>query len=171
MDDILKSKVKVEKGTRTLVVTPYISDDCKFDVYINGEKHEPLQKGELYRFTIKCNEFGYHMIKLVVHSGEIIINDNDSIAFYPLWVEYDTKPEKNKWTRIPIYQRPYMKWMDADYDFSKKVSAGKTIEYRHLFPNGPNHVEYRVEYTMPVEVKNDYDFNTDNVLDEYENLQ
>ncbi len=146
------------RSVRTLVVRPEFSDNCVFDVYIDGQKHNGYW-GELYRFNVDSIEHGAKKIMIDVHSGTIKILSRHSIAYYPLFVF-------GKWSKIPIYQENYINWMNGDSNFPVVISSGERLEYLHLFPNGPNYVEYHIDYDM-IPVSTDVLKNTNSVIENY----
>jgi hypothetical protein len=144
------------KSDRILVVKPEFSENCSFEVFIDGVKQVNKDK-ELYSFNVKSPEHGGKKIKIIVNAGNIIIRSHHAIAYYPLYVY-------GKWKRLPIYQESYIKWMNGENIFPIELKSGNEIEYYHLFPNGPNYVEYHIEYDIKP-VSNDIEENTKSVLD------
>jgi hypothetical protein len=143
---------------RILVVTPTFSDDCIYDVYVDGIKYKNVGD-ELYSFHLDSREHTGKKIKLVVHKGSITIQDHHSVAHYPLLVG-------KVWSRIKITQKEYLNWAynnKVDIKFPIVCKEGEEIEFYHIVANGPNYVEYHIDYDI-IPVSNSVEANTKSVI-------
>ena len=132
-----------------MIVSPTISEDCSFDVFIDGIKQTP-KESELYRFEVDDIFHGAKKIKLVVHSGSIQIELGDSIGRYPLYA-------LGNWSTIDIQQKVYVNWFHSEkFNLPIDLSAGDVIEYNHIVPNGATYIEAHIDYPM-IQISRDID--------------